>query len=129
MREDRGQNPLDGARLGRQPRDASDVQVRGLGSNEKVRVEVDRRVRTARMVHPDRNAGARALGEITIHAQGDRHLPIVGKVDLAHRDWLERLVRQLTENGRAVEPDLRPLGGRVRRGRGAPIVADHVVQR
>ena len=43
VREDRLQQPLHGARLRRQTGDAGDVQVRRLGADEEVGVEVDRR--------------------------------------------------------------------------------------
>ena len=60
VREDRREQPLDRARLRREPRHAGDVQVRRLGSDEEIGVEVDRRIGAAGAVDADRDAGARS---------------------------------------------------------------------
>ena len=54
VREDRRQHPLDRARLRRESGNAGDVQVRRLGAEEEIGVEVDRRVGAAGAIHADR---------------------------------------------------------------------------
>ena len=58
--EDAAQQELDRAGLGGEAGDAGDVEVRRLGAEQEVAVEVDRRLEPARRVEPDRDAGRRA---------------------------------------------------------------------
>jgi hypothetical protein len=129
VREHRREQPLDGARLGGEPRDAGDVEMRRLRSEEEVGVQVDRRLDAPGMVNPDGDAGVRALPEITVHPQRHLDIGVVGEEHLAHRHGLKRLLRQLPQGVRGVQPDL----GALRRGvRGAPrltVVPEHVVHR
>ena len=104
--------PLDRARLGREPRHARDVEVRGLRSDEKVGVEVDRRVDAAGAIHADRDRRARALARVRIHPQREAHVVVGREKDLAHWDGLKGLLGDLAQDRRRVETDLGPLGRR-----------------
>ena len=112
VREDRAQDPFDRARLRREAGHAGDVQVRRFGSEEKIGIEVDRRVGAAGAIHADRNSGARSFLEIAVHAQRDGDVGVVGEKDLAHRHRLQRLLGQLAQHRGRVETNLRALGRR-----------------
>ncbi len=129
MREERREQPLDGARLRRQARDTGDVEVRGLGAEQELRVEVDGGVHPAGMVEPDRDPGVGAAGDVRIHAQRDGDIGVVGEEDAPHGHGLKRLFGDLPQHGRGVEAYLGAVGRRERRAVGLAIVPHHVDER
>ena len=110
VREDGLQQPLDGARFRRETGDTGDVEVRSLRTDEKFGVEIDRRVGASGAIHPDRDAGARALCQIGVHPERGLDVRFVGEKDIAHRHRLQRFFRNVAEHRRRIQPDLRALG-------------------
>ena len=129
VREDRLQQPLHGARLRRQTGDAADVQVRRLGTDEEVGVEIDRRVGAAGAVDADRDPRARTGLQVAVHPQRDRDVRFVGEEDGAHRHRLQRLLGHVAQHGRGVEPDLGSTRLVQRLPVGRAVESHHVVQR
>ncbi len=129
MLEDGGQQELHGARLGGEPRDARDVQVRRFRAEQEVGVDIHGRFEPARRIEAHRNRRRLRAAEIGIHAERLRHVDVARDVHLAERDRLQRLLRCLPQHGCGPEPDLltdrRTLG---RLGR-VPLGAHHVVER
>ncbi len=129
MLEDGRQQELHGARLGGEPRDARDVQVRRFRAEQEVGVDIHGRFEPARRIEAHRNRRRLRAAEIGIHAERLRHVDVARDVHLAERDRLQRLLRRLPQHGCGPEPDLladrRTLG---RLGR-VPLGTHHVVQR
>ena len=86
--------------------------MRRFWTDEEFRVEVNRRICTPGMVDADRNARARAVGQVAVHTQRDRDVGVVRKEDVPHRHGLQRLVRQLAQYRGRIEPDFGAFGGR-----------------
>ena len=129
VREDRLEQPLDGARLRREARDAGDVEVRRFRADEKISVQIDRRVRASRAIHAHRNPGVRAFLEIPVHPQRDGDVGLVGEEHRAHGHRLKWLLGDVPQHRRGVEPNLRTLGRRERLSTGLSVMPHHVVQR
>ena len=69
-----------------------------FGTQEKVGVEVHRGVEPARAVHPDRDARGRFAGGERIHPERLNHVRVLGRIDHAEGDRLERFnVRRVGE--------------------------------
>ena len=128
MLEDGGQQELHGARLGGEPRDARDVQVRRFRAEQEVRVDVHGRFESARGIETHRDRRGLRAAEIGVHAERLCHVDVARDVHLPKRDRLQRLLWGLPKHRRGPEPDLLPdsrtLGGLGRVALGA----DDVVQ-
>ncbi len=108
MGEDRGQQPFDRARLGRESGDPGDREMCGLGAEQEVGVEVHGGVGPARVIEPNGNPRVRPVPEVGVHAERAGDIRIVGEKDLPHADRLQRLLRDLAQHRRGVQPDLGP---------------------
>src|SRR4051812_2702249 len=103
--------------------------MRGLGSEKEVGVEIDHGVGPTGAVHPHRYAGVRAFAQITVHPQRDLNVLFARQKYLAHRHRLQRLLRNLSQHRRRVEPDFGALRRGVARRSRQSVVAEHVVHR
>ena len=126
--EDGGEQELDRERLGGEPRDARDVEVGRLGTEQEVGIEIDGRLDAPRRVEPDRDPGRRRPGEIGVHPQRLGDVGVGRDQHPTQRHRLQRLLGNLPQHRRGPEPDLLPLRGRGRRPRGVSLGADHVMQ-
>ena len=88
MLEHRREQPLDGARLGRESRHTGNVEMRRLRSEEKIRVEINDGFRSTGAVDADWNPRVRSLSQVAVHAQRDLYVGLFGEKDLAHRHRL-----------------------------------------
>ena len=129
VREDRREQPLDRARLGREARYAADVEVRRLRPEQKIRVEPHRRRRRARAIQPDRNARARSRREIRVHSQCDGDVFVAREMNSAHRHRLERFLGNVPEYGGRVQANLGAARWCARVSARFTVVAEHLVQR
>jgi hypothetical protein len=103
--------------------------VRRFGSEEEIRIEVDRRLHRPRSVDADGNTSVRSGLEIGVHAQRDGHVLVRRERDAPHRHRLQRLFGHLSQYVRRVQTDFGALRRRhCRVGRRA-IVAENVVNR
>ena len=127
--EDGREQELNCARLGREPRDTGDVQVRGFGAEQEVGVEIDRRLEASRRVKADGDPRRLRASDVGIHAQRLRHVGVGRDVHGAERHGLERLLRVLPQHRRGPQADLLADRGTLRRLRRVSFGADHVVER
>ena len=128
MREDRREQEFDRARLGRESRDARDVEMRGFGAEEKVRVEINRGVATRGRVEADGDGGRSRGIEEAVHPQRLRDIGVVRDVDPADRHGLQRLLRCLTQHRGRPIANLLPCGRRLG-ARGITLGAHDVLER
>ena len=126
--EDGRQQELDGARLGRESRDARDVEVSRFRTVQEVRVQVDRRLEPSRGVQPHRDGGGGGALEVGLHAEGAGHVSVGRHEHAAERDRLQRLLGLLAQHGRGPQPNLLAHRGAVSCASGISVGADHVVQ-
>src|SRR2546426_967610 len=89
--KDGREQELDRARLGREPRNTGDVEVRGFGAEQEVGVEIDRRLEARCRVEADGDPRRLRAGHVGIHAQRLRHVGVARDVYGAERHGLERL--------------------------------------
>ncbi len=87
------------------------------------------RLHTTPVIDADGDSPALAIAQVAIHAQRCSHIGVVSELHPPHRHRLHRLLGDLAQDGSAVEPDLRPLGGRGDCVTGLPIMPQHIVQR
>ena len=73
--------------------------MRGFGAQQEVGVEIDRGIAAGRRVQAHGDGGGRRGVQECIHAQGLRHVGVVGHIDLAERHRLQRLLRHLPQHG------------------------------
>ncbi len=97
---------LDRAGLGRKARHTADVEVRGLGPEQEVAVEIDRRLEAAGRVHANRNAGGPLAIGVGIHSERETDVGIGREMHRTQRYRLERLFRCLAERSGEKKADL-----------------------
>ena len=127
--EDAAEQELDRAGLGGEPGDAGDVEVRGLGAEQEVAVEVDGRLEPAGRVEPDRDAGGPLAPGVGVHPEREHDVGIAREPDGAERHGLERLLGHLPEHRGGEQPDLGPLAGLEPGGDRVAVGADDRVHR
>ncbi len=104
--EDAREEELHRARLGRQARDTGDVEVRRLGAEQEVGVEVDGRGEPRRAVGPHRHPRGAVARRVGVHPQRGADIVVGGHAHLAEGHRLQRFLGLLPEDGGGVEPDL-----------------------
>ena len=129
MGKDRREQPLDRTGLGGEPRHARDVEVRRLGAEQEVGVEIHGALHEARPVDSDGDAGVLPFLQVAVHAQCHRHIGFGGEVHDAHGYRLQRLVGDVAQRVRRVQPDFRSISRRAHRTRRVAVGADDIVQR
>ena len=127
--EDRGQEELDGARLGGKARHARQVQVRRFGTEQEIGVEVDRSLEPAGGVQAHGNPRRLRPGEIGIHAQRLRDVRVGRDEHARERHRLQRLLGHLAQHRRRPEPDFLPHRRALGRAYRIAFGADDVMQR
>ena len=129
VREDRLQQPLDRTGLGGESRHPGNIQMRGLGSHQKIGVEEDRRPHATSPVHTHRNTGGRFPRDVAIHAERHRDIGVVGEIHGPERHGLQRFLGDVPQHRRRIQPDFGAIGVRHRPRVRTAIVAEHIVQR
>ena len=76
--EDAGEEELHRARLGGQARHAGDVEVRRLGTEQEIGVEIHRGGQPGGAIGADRNAGATVAAGVAVHPERDAHVGVGG---------------------------------------------------
>ena len=66
--------------------------MRRFGTEQKIGVEINRRVRRAGAIDANWDSGVRAFLEIAVHPQRNGNILFLGEMNLAHRNRLERLI-------------------------------------
>ena len=127
--EDAAQQELDRAGLGRQSRYAGDVEVRGLGPEEKIAIEVDGRLEPAGGVETDRDAGGPLTRGVGVHAERQHDVLVAGQPHGTDRHRLQRLLGHLPQHRRGEQADLGTRGGFGAGRDRITVGADHGVHR
>ena len=97
--EDARQQELHGTRLRSEPRDAADVEVCRLGSEQKVGVEKDRCGEPSRAVHACRYPGGRFRAHEGFHPQRHLHVSFRGEPHIIEWDGLNGFLWLVTQDG------------------------------
>ena len=75
-----------------------DPEMCGFRPQQKVRVEVHRRLEPTGGIHPDRHTGGPLAGDIGVHAQCRDHIGVAGHIDRREGYGLERLLGYLAQH-------------------------------
>ncbi len=127
--EDAAQQEFHRAGLRGETRDPRDVEVRGLGAEQEVAVQVDGGLQAPGRVESDRDAGGALAGGIRIHPKREHHVLVAREPDGAERHRLERLFGDLPQHGGREQANLRPLARLQARGDRIAVGADHGLHR
>ena len=128
VRENRLQQPFDGAGLGGESRDTGDVQVRRFRPHQEIRVEIHGRPHAAGAVHAHGKTGGGLAGHVRIHAQRHGHIGVVGEIHGTQWYGLQRLLGDVAQHRRRIQPDLGPVGVCERPVGRPPIVTEDIVK-